>query len=284
MSTPEVSLVLATRNRAVQLSRCLMSMAELRSQRPWEMIVVDNGSTDGTPDVIEQFRPQFNLFVSVVEPRPGHGYAKNAGLAAARGNIVIFTDDDCYPTATFVDDVCAEFDAHPEVSVLGGRILLFDPNDLPITLLVDPDPVMFPPRSYVRAGSVQGANFSFRRQHLLDVGGFDVRMGAGTPFASDDIDAVAQMLWAGHAGRYSPVPTVYHHHGRRTQAEGDQLWEIYDVGRGAYLAKFLARKDARWTYLKAVIRSVAAAIVKERSLQRPRRELAGARKWRKALG
>src|SRR5262249_23268449 len=85
---------------------------------------------------------------------------------------------------------------------------------------------------------------------------FDEQFGSGTSFACEDIDAIAASLWAGIAGAFDPRPTVYHHHGRKTDREARDLWKIYDKGRGAYYTKYLLRGDSRSAYLRYWAHSV----------------------------
>ena len=90
-------------------------------------------------------------------------------------------------TSTVVDAF-----ADRERAFIGGRLLLYDAEDHPITIRVDTAPIPIPPRSVVPTGLVQGANMAFRRDVLERIGGFDDALGPGTPFCNDDVDAVAR--------------------------------------------------------------------------------------------
>jgi glycosyltransferase involved in cell wall biosynthesis len=80
----DVSLIIATRNRCQQLSRCLDSVRRVEFARLWELIVVDNGSTDATAEVIQQVRLTFPVPLRyVLEPKRGLGNAHNAGVGIA---------------------------------------------------------------------------------------------------------------------------------------------------------------------------------------------------------
>jgi GT2 family glycosyltransferase len=94
-------------------------------------------------------------------------------------------------------------------------------------------------KSFIPAGMIQGANISFKRVALQSVNGFDDRFGAGTRFPCEDIDVCARASAAGWHGAYDPRPIIYHHHGRKTEAEATRLMKLYDHGRGAYYAKGL---------------------------------------------
>jgi len=267
----DLSLVICTRNRRDQLRRALDAVARVRATCPWELVVVDNGSTDGTSETINQYLAREDLQVRTVqEATPGLGRARNAGLKLARGRVVAFTDDDCYPAENYVDAMVRVFE-DPPIAFAGGRILLFDPADFPITIQTRQDRVEIPPNSFIPAGLIQGANFAVRREVLLAVDGFDPRFGAGTPFACEDVDVLARLSAAGYSGAYDPRPLVYHHHGRQAPAQVEALSRTYDIGRGAYYAKCLCDKRLRNTYLVRW-----AKLIARQELMRTLREIRGA--------
>jgi glycosyltransferase involved in cell wall biosynthesis len=246
-ASPDLSIVICTRNRAGQLRGTLDSLLAMKTALNWEVILVDNASTDGTAEVIRgvgAVDPRIRYFR---EERIGLGAARDRGWREARAAILSFTDDDCYVAEDYADAVLAAFDERPDVGVLGGRILLFDPEDARVTIDEREHPAAIAPRSFVLAGAVKGANLSFRREALQAIDGFDPELGAGTPFPCEDIDAVAAVLWAGFSGRYDPRPLVHHHH-RRRLPDVPRLRAGYDRGRGAYYAKFLLRPECRRTY------------------------------------
>lgn len=270
-----ISLVVCTRNRAVQLPRCMQSISRLSFDGVWEVVVVDNGSTDDTARVIDRYRQKDKVPLVVVrEERPGLARARNTGLLAARGRIVAFTDDDCYPAPDYLQVLCECF-ADSDIKFLGGRVLLFDKNDAPISIQEKADREEIAPRSFIRPGFIHGANIAFDRDALLSVGGFDERLGAGTKFFSgEDVEILARMSWAGMRGAYDPRPVVQHHHGRRQRSDIERLFRGYDIGRGAYFAKFLANKESRLTYMKNWYWSIRL-----RNLARLGREIAGAARF-----
>jgi glycosyltransferase involved in cell wall biosynthesis len=256
----EVSLVVCTRDRGDRLPRCLEALRALRGARRWELVLVDNGSRDGTAATLEAFARAVAFPVVLVrEPRPGLGRARNAGVAAARGAILVFTDDDCYPAPDFLDRMAEAFD-DPAIGYAAGRILLHDPADYPITIRAAADPMRLHPGELVRTGIVQGANMAVRRVVYDAVGGFDPALGPGTPFCNDDVDMAARASAAGYAGGFFPAALVYHHHGRRQPAEVAALQAEYDRGRGAYYAKFILRPDTRRLYLRHWSRSAVGAV------------------------
>jgi glycosyltransferase involved in cell wall biosynthesis len=272
-----ISVVVCTRGRAAQLGICLERFRGLSSGVPWELVVVDNGPGDGTREVLTRYRSEApHPFTVVEEPKPGLGRARNRGWEAARGELIAFTDDDCYPADDYLDRLVECFE-DGSLGYLGGRVLLFDPTDYPITIQELDHRVEIEARSFVPAGLIHGANFAFRRTVLEAIGGFDSGFGAGTPFACEDVDALARAAAAGWRGVYDPRPLVHHHHGRKTRDDALRLRRVYDVARGAYYVKCILNPAMRRRYLGAWLRLLVR--------QRPRRtvgEIRGALAYLKA--
>src|SRR5262249_2264682 len=120
---------------------------------------------------------------------PGQGRAQNAGWRAATATIIAYTDDDCYVTPNYVDSVLAAFKR--DVGFVGGRVLLFDKDDLAITIATRATEFKLLPYTFVAAGDFLGANMAFRREILERIGGFDEDFGPGTKFVCNDVDAQA---------------------------------------------------------------------------------------------
>jgi GT2 family glycosyltransferase len=264
----EVAVIVCSRNRADQLSRMLESLRNIETHREWELIVVDSDSTDHTAHVVAAFATSFPRAVRIVcAPVPGLGLARNLGAAATTAPVVLFTDDDCYPAPEWIDQMSRCLEESTSFGAVGGRIVLHDARDFPITIQLRTDAVDFPPGSVLVAGVLQGANFGFRRSALMQVGAFDNRMGAGTPFACEDIDVLARISAAGWTVGYDPRPVVAHHHGRRTQEEATRLMHTYDVGRGAFYCKMLVSSPLRfryaWHWLRSLRYSDAAVWARE---------------------
>jgi glycosyltransferase involved in cell wall biosynthesis len=227
--------------------------------RAWELILVDNGSTDETAAVVSEFIKTSDVRATYLfESASGKSNALNASLEIAKGQILAFTDDDCYVASDFLSRVWSAFD-DPSVGYIAGRIMLHDPADHPITINESVTPTIFPARSFVCAGSVQGANMAFRRKVLVDIGGFDPLFGPGASFpAAEEIEAVSRASAMGWKGEYRPEVVVRHHH-RRKAADAAGLWKCYAIGIGAFHMKLLMRSrqvlwflrtvyQARWRY------------------------------------
>jgi glycosyltransferase involved in cell wall biosynthesis len=247
----DMSLIIVTRDRCQQLARCLESLRGIVFDRPWELIVVDNGSTDKTADVVQNFIKTGGVRgIYLFEPAPGKSKGLNSALEHASGEIVAFTDDDCYPASDFLSRIWSAFD-DPSVGYIGGRIMLHDPADYPITINESTIPVTYPANSFVCAGCVQGANMAFRRRVLRDIGGFDPLFGPGTLLIAEEIDAVGRASALGWKGEYHPEVVVRHHHGRKA-ADAAAVWKLYAIGRGAYHMKLLLKGHQFWWFARSI--------------------------------
>lgn len=248
MSTPtnrqaiDVSVVLCTRNRAVELDRTLAAFGRISTEAQWQLVLVDNGSTDATAQVIEGWAAQGSLpLVPVFEPRKGLARARNAGLRRAEGDIIAFTDDDCYPSPDFVDAWIAVFQ-DPTLGFAGGRIELFDSTDIPVTIRTETAPEDFAPYHYIHPGMIFGASMAFRRSAILRLGIFDERLGAGTRIpGGEDCEYVQRASDCGLKGGYRPQPLVWHHHGRKSQ-DHLPLLRGYAIGTGGHYACLFMRR------------------------------------------
>ena len=246
----DLSLVICTRNRAAQLAQTLKRLLAIRSQLSWELVIVDNESTDRTSAVVQEFAPTFDHPVQMIKKQGrGVAVAKNAGWQSARADIVVCIDDDCYPERDYLDSIFDCFANDPRVGFAGGRILLHDPTDRKITIQEHLQPFSFAPGSFILPGAIQGANVAYRRAALIEVGGFDTWFGAGALYSGDETELMARISAAGWNGAYNPKAVVYHHHGRKTASDEWRLRRWYDRGRGAYYAKCMLNRRMRYLYI-----------------------------------
>lgn len=123
-----VTVVLCTWNRSALLSGALEAWTAVRAPHDatWDLVVVDNASTDDTQSVLRDFASRLPLTV-VIETKPGLSNARNKGLDTARGEYVLYTDDDVRVSETWVAEFVVGIRRHPEAAVFGGRILPWFP-------------------------------------------------------------------------------------------------------------------------------------------------------------
>jgi glycosyltransferase involved in cell wall biosynthesis len=123
LGTVDCSVVVCTRNRAAQLSEALESFTKLKIPQgtTWEIIVVDNGSTDSTANVVRAFEHALPI-KRVFQPKPGISNARNAGVDAAQGKYLVWTDDDVHADPNWLAAYVDAFKRRPEAAVFGGKI------------------------------------------------------------------------------------------------------------------------------------------------------------------
>ncbi len=234
---PDVSVVLPTRDRADVLPRTLGTLATQRLDRVRaELVVVDNGSTPATLDVLEKLVAAHPWPARLVhEGRPGVAAARNAGLEAAQADLILFTNDDVIPAADtwLAGHVQAHKSGQDRVGIMG--------------------PVVWHPRLHstsimrwlasgghshryeaVRAGRVEPAemyanNLSVHRRPLEEVGGFDVRF---TSYGWQEYDLSLRLHDRGFRVRFVEELEAWHDHEHDLR---DSLRRMERIGRAAEL-------------------------------------------------
>jgi len=118
---PEISVVIPAYNEEKQLPLCLGSLTKQRCVFPYEIIVVDNASTDRTAEIAEEFGVRV-----IHEPRKGVSAARQAGFEAARAEIIASTDADCIVPSDWLSRIRDIFDENPRLAAVGGYVLFHD--------------------------------------------------------------------------------------------------------------------------------------------------------------
>jgi glycosyltransferase involved in cell wall biosynthesis len=245
----KLSVIVATRNRAYAVVRCLDSIqVAILNAAPVEaeIVVVDNGSTDNTAQVLRDWASASTVPVQVLsEPRTGKARALNSALRAARGTLFAFTDDDCQLHIEYVHDLLRHDNATTDLVLRGGRIELGDPTDLPITINTRPTPMrwnraMNSARHHALAGTLNGCNLTMRRALFERFGPFDEDFGPGSRIGSGEDTEYIFRAYNGNATiEYVPDMAVSHYHGRKTIEVGHKLWRKYKTGDGGIFVKYI---------------------------------------------
>ncbi len=123
MADVRATVVICTRNRAATLARALESLCGLRvpDATSWEVLVVDNASTDATSHVVARYVDRLPVRMAL-ESQPGLSHARNRAVAEARGDYILWIDDDAVPHADWLAAYLAAFEAWPNAAVFGGPI------------------------------------------------------------------------------------------------------------------------------------------------------------------
>ena len=271
-----ISVVLCTYNRCESLRNSLKSV--LASQLPpsvdWEIVVVDNNSSDQTAKAVEQISAIVPSRIRYLfEPRPGKSHALNAGICAAGGDVIAFMDDDVTVGPTWLRNLTAPLESGAWAGV-GGRVIpewrLPPPSWLPVQdvlgALVSFDlgdlagPLREPPF---------GTNMAFRKAVFKKYGGFRLDLGPqpGCEIRGEDSEFGHRLLSAGEQLWYEPNALVYHpvpedrchpeyflswwfDKGRAGVREQGQLnsgnWTIANVP--LYLFRRLLRRSVQWIF------------------------------------
>ena len=217
MHQPRLSVILPTYNRVSSLKRALAALLR-QSADPssYEIVVVDNNCSDGTREMVEGLEePRVRL---VSEARQGLSYARNAGLAAARSEIVAFTDDDVEAAPDWVETVVTLMKRHPGADGVGGRVLPAWERGRPGWLTREHwAPLALQDHGDVRRTfdrdhpiGLVGANVAFRRGVFDRVGRFSpevqrVRNGIGS---TEDHEFLTRLYAAGGRMLYHPKMLV----------------------------------------------------------------------------
>ena len=242
---PQVSFIVCTRDRLAVLEACIDSIRAACRAHPAfaaELVVVDNGSRDGTAKYLSATAETSDIALTAVsETRPGLAAARNAGVARARGRVLVFVDDDCRVDRGYLVDLERHYASGDKWLIRGGRVEIGDARDLPFTIKRCDKSERLTPAVHP-GGFVLGCNMTMHREVAARIGPFDERFGAGGALRSaEDTDYLVRAMLAGMAVEYVPDMTIFHHHGRRDRVAIDRLHRDYHFGNGALCLKHLRR-------------------------------------------
>ena len=216
-----VSAVICTRNRSGELRRCLEAMSrQTLPAAQFETILVDNGSTDATHEVVMAAAVRQPNLRYVTEERTGLAIARNTGVRHAAGEIVAFTDDDAEPEPTWLQRALARYNERPvDCGIVGGEVIPVFETQRPAWLS---DALLRPLSAGLNWGPVARSirpgewlvevNSIYRKAALAAVGGFPEHLGrSGESLLSGEggINVVIQR--AGWGLFYDPAILVRHH-------------------------------------------------------------------------
>ncbi|HEX2853805.1 MAG TPA: glycosyltransferase [Opitutaceae bacterium] len=218
MSTaPLITVAICTYNRAELLGQTLRDIARQEFPRDrYEVLVVDNNSRDNTRDVVAGFASVQPAPRHLFETQQGLPHARNRAIAEARGEIIVFADDDVLLEPNWLGQLIAPFaaDSTRRVGVVGGEVIPVFPNGLPPWVEEWHSPLAFrhdagplTPRQ-----SPMGANLAFRREVFAQLGNFATGLGrAGKNlFAGEESEMIRRARAAGFEVWFAPQAVAKH--------------------------------------------------------------------------
>jgi glycosyltransferase involved in cell wall biosynthesis len=220
----KITVILCTHNRCRILAKALESVAasKLPDSVTWEVLVVDNNSSDQTREVVEDIsRRHPGRFRYVFEPEPGKSHALNTGIHESRGGVLAFMDDDVTVEPKWLQNLTASLHSG-EWAGAGGRTLLSESVSLPRWLaLSGPHHMEYVLGPLIDLGNESravveplpyGANMAYRKEMFEKYGPFRIDLGPrpGNEIRNEDTEFGRRLLAAGEHLRYEPYAIAYH--------------------------------------------------------------------------
>jgi glycosyltransferase involved in cell wall biosynthesis len=206
--------------------------------------------------VVEEQAAAGAPFRYCVEPRPGLSWARNAGIAAAKSDIIAYIDDDEQPDEDWLAWIANGFSRGDRVGCVSGIVLPARLDNAVENLFEQIGGHSkgrgFVPETFTKSGPQSplwplppfgvGANMAFRREALDRIGGFDVALGAGTPTGGgEDTLAITMVMLTGYQVVYEPFALMWHHH-REDMASLNKQLHGYSIGLTAFYAALLRKR------------------------------------------
>ncbi|MBI5154101.1 glycosyltransferase [Candidatus Poribacteria bacterium] len=253
---PLVSIIIPARNSERCLRPCLEAVGQLDRLPEAEVLVIDNGSTDGTAVVARSFP-----FVRLLEePRRGAAAARNRGCREACGRYFAFTDSDCRPSPSWLSDLLPALEGDASLGGVGGHIAAVPSESLTARYIdwrhIFSAELMFEGREQ-SPPFFMTANAIYRREAIEQAGGFDERL-----WPSEDADLAWRVGWAGWKLAQFPGRGVVFHDHRSSPAGFARMMFLYGAGSAELFAKHRQRFGARvqidgvayWNLVKSLLK------------------------------
>ncbi len=234
----DVSVILATYNRAPSLRKTLETFSRLScpAELSWELLVIDNNSSDDTHEVVQEFAKTTNLNVRYVfEKQQGRSAALNSGIATAKGEIVVFTDDDVLLHRDWLRNLQDTFDRF-DCAAVAGRIVPVWNHPKPEWLEMGGQQAVVNLELGDEFRQINfapmGANSAFRREVFAKHGLFRLDLGVSGSrhtVTCDDTEFGDRIIKGGETVMYCPTAVIYHPvDPQRTTKEYFLTWYYYN--------------------------------------------------------
>lgn len=238
---PKVSVVISTFNRKEKLKCVLKPLFDQTCPKNrYEIIIVDDGSTDGTDEFLKHFQKKFPNLIYLKQQHRGPAVARNLGIKNSTGDIVFFTDDDCIVPRDWIEKFIRVYERHPEVAGVGGY-LEADEYMLKTNIFAKYESYMARTAYRTDRGKYIGGfecpaggtcNMSYKKSVLEEVGGFDETYPVA---AGEDADLKLRICLKDHKLAYAPIKVTH------IQDYGAQRFIRQNIARGVGEAYFLKR-------------------------------------------
>ena len=211
-----ISVVVCTFNRSNMLATILQSLCEQSIETSeYEVVIVDNNSTDNTPEVVDEFCRRFSNVRYCFEPQQGLSYARNRGWQEARGKYVAYIDDDARAGESWLETALVLLEnTKPTPLCIGGPILPFYSTIKPVWFKEEMRTWGDRPRYLQPGESFSGSNMIWRKEIIETLGGFDVKSGLRGNYLSLGEETVFfEKIWHSFDQPhfyYSPELAVHH--------------------------------------------------------------------------
>lgn len=247
-----ISIILCTCNRPAGLAESLAGLAKLRLKPEWqaELVVVDNAPAETTAAVVRAAKIPNCEVVYVAEPKKGKSNALNTGLARARGEIILFTDDDVIVPPEWAEQMLAVFD-RGNCDAVVGHIVLAPEMQRPWLTPLQKWWLAAPETQSEENPELIGANMGFRRGVLRLVPGYDPELGPGSLGRGEESLFSAQLVEAGFKIAFAKDAVVVHNPGTARLQRAEWLAMARKLGQQeAYLDYHWRHTDVLFPQLK----------------------------------